>query len=289
MAAAAQLASLATNAALLRRSDSDLNAAALPVAPLPSTAPAASFPGGYVGAPYAPQAPQPHLPPHQPVSSSKALIHALECLQNKIRTMEEQRAAMVREFDDHKTRAAGELAEVRLRETRHQEELAELRRQTGTSEQAALQSWEKAGALDSALSQSREREEQLSQQVKQRDDELLSVREQLARASDAVTVAGDRASEYSARVTQTVGELSAARAELHQSRLETEALRERAVRASRRDVAPSRHLADGGALRWAGDGRARRGRVAGRGGKHISREGTGRAGLGEFAQRASPE
>eukprot|EP01043_Picozoa_sp_COSAG02_P026511 COSAG02_NODE_1530_length_12086_cov_80.633103_7_plen_666_part_00 len=233
--AQAQLAALATNAALLRRSGSELNAelckpATTPAMPDPASASAATA--------TTTQAQQ--LPSNDTSNSSKALIHALECLQNKIKSMETQKAAMVSDFESQKTRSAGELAELRLLCSRQEQELAELRRhsddrieQARTSEQAAVDAWEKTGVLNAALARANAQVEQVSQQLQLRDEELAAIREQLSRASDAVSNAGSRAAEYSDRVTETASELSHARAELHAARLESEAAQERAAAAER--------------------------------------------------------
>ncbi len=248
--AEAQLTALATNAALLRRSGSELNAELRGSVPAPGVAHTSSTPAVAVSSAAAAaaaaavttttttQAQQ--LPGTIASNSSKALIHALECLQNKIKSMETQKAAMVSDFESQKTRSAGELAELRLLCSRQEQELAGLRRHTDdhveqarTSEQAALDAWEKTGVLNAALSRANAQVEQVSQQLQVRDEELAAIREQLSRASDAVSNAGSRAAEYSDRVTETASELSHARAELHAARLESEAAQERAAIAER--------------------------------------------------------
>ncbi len=231
----AQLAALATNAALLRRSGSELNAELS----APATTPPVADPTSAAAATTATTQAQ-QLPGSNASNSSKALIHALECLQNKIKSMETQKAAMVSDFESQKTRSAGELAELRLLCSRQEQELAELRRhsddrieQARTSEQAAVDAWEKTGVLNAALARANAQVEQVSQQLQLRDEELAAIREQLSRASDAVSNAGSRAAEYSDRVTETASELSHARAELHAARLESEAAQERAAAAER--------------------------------------------------------
>lgn len=212
---------LATNAALLRRSGSELNAEV-------GAAPAVAH--------TTPQAQAQHPAP----SSSQALIHALECLQNKIKAMEIQKAAVLSDFESQRTRSAGELADMKLLCSRQEQELAGLRRQADdhidqarAGEQAAVDAWEKTGVLNAALARANAQVEQVSQQLEERDEELAAMREQLSRASDAVSNAGSRAAEYSDRVTETVSELSHARAELHAARLEAEAAQARATAAER--------------------------------------------------------
>jgi hypothetical protein len=232
-----QLSALATNAALLRRSGSDVNAdvnAAAPATPPHSDHPTMGTAGGAaLGTSTATAAPT-------ATTSSKALIHALECLQNKIRTMESQKASLHAEFEQQRTRTAGELAELRLLCSRQELELVALRSHSDdrserarASEQAAVDAWEKTGVLNAALARANAQVEHVSQQLQQRDEELTAMHEQLSRASSAVSVAGDRAADYSTRVTETVSELSQARAELHAVRLEAEAANERAVAAER--------------------------------------------------------
>ena len=217
--AEAQLMALATNAALLRRSGSELNAEV-------GAAPAVAH--------TTPQAQAQHP------GSSQALIHALECLQNKIKAMEIQKAAVLSDFESQRTRSAGELADMKLLCSRQEQELAGLRRQADdhidqarAGEQAAGDAWEKTGVLNAALARANAQVEQVSQQLEERDEELAAMREQLSRASDAVSNAGSRAAEYSDRVTETVSELSHARAELHAARLEAEAAQARAAAAER--------------------------------------------------------
>ena len=221
--AEAQLMALATNAALLRRSGSELNAEVGAAPAVAYTAPQAQLPGN-----------------NAPPGSSQALIHALECLQNKIKSMEIQKAAMLSDFESQRTRSAGELADMKLLCSRQEQELAGLRRQADdhidqarASEQAAVDAWEKTGVLNAALARANAQVEQVSQHLEERDEELAAMREQLSRASDAVSNAGSRAAEYSDRVTETVSELSHARAELHAARLEAEAAQARAATAER--------------------------------------------------------
>jgi hypothetical protein len=203
MSSQAQLSALATNAALLRRSGSELNCAE-------ARAPAADAAAGAAAAAASLPGPQqPSNPPMAPPApdtapnSSKALIHALECLQNKIKTLETQKAAMHGDFESQKTRSAGELAELRLLCSRQEQELSQLRHhssdhaeQVRASEQSAVDAWEKTGVLNAALARANAQVEQVSQQLQLRDEELAAMREQLTRASDAVSTAGDRAAEY---------------------------------------------------------------------------------------------
>eukprot|EP01047_Picozoa_sp_COSAG01_P020286 COSAG01_NODE_1150_length_11497_cov_35.040256_3_plen_473_part_00 len=166
--------------------------------------------------------------PAAPSNNSKALIHALECMQNRIKQMEQERAGLEQEFAEYRTRAAGQLSELQLAHADAHECAKDHAEQNRASEQSTAEAWERTGVLNAALMRTNGQVETLQVQLGCRDNELDQIRGQLARAGDAVSVAGSRASEYSARVTEMVGEVSSLRSELQRARADAESSRERA-------------------------------------------------------------
>jgi hypothetical protein len=165
--------------------------------------------------------------PAAPSNNSKALIHALECMQNRIKQMEQERAGLEQNFAEYRTRAAGQLSELQLAHADAHECAKDHAEQNRASEQSTAEAWERTGVLNAALMRANGQVETLQVQLGKRDNELTQMRDQLERASNAVSIAGSRASEYSGRVTEMVGEVSVLRSELQRARADAESSRER--------------------------------------------------------------
>eukprot|EP01052_Picozoa_sp_SAG31_P032296 SAG31_NODE_3526_length_4156_cov_1.726645_5_plen_444_part_00 len=169
-------------------------------------------------------------------TSSKALIHALECLQNKIKQMERDRASLVQGFAERDDDASHRLTTLSIQRNELQEKLEKMQgekrereKAIQAKEEASAAAWERNGVLNAALARANAHAEQLLQQLDKANAEVESLRTQVKTSKAATTAAEARAADFSVRVTETVAECAQKKTECAEQNRELGELRQRLV------------------------------------------------------------